>query len=50
VDRGAAAVPGVLALATALVLYRSFRARRGLRAQPQFTRQAMRERRDDREE
>lgn len=39
----------VLALSApmALALYRSFRKRRGIRAKPQFTRQSMRQRRDD---
>ena len=39
----------VLALSTplAVALYRSFRKRRGIRAKPQFTRQSMRQRRED---
>ncbi|GAB3412754.1 AarF/ABC1/UbiB kinase family protein [Haloparvum alkalitolerans] len=39
----------VLALSAplAVALYRSFRKRRGIRAKPQFTRQSMRQRRDD---
>ena len=40
----AVAVP---TLGIGLLLYRSFRARKGVRARPQFTRQAMRERRGD---
>jgi hypothetical protein len=35
---------GALTLAVGFFLYRSFRKRRGIRAKPQFTRQAMRER------
>ncbi len=35
----------VAAIAVAVLLYRSFRRRRGIRARPQFTRQSMRERR-----
>ncbi len=39
----------VLALSAplAVALYRSFRKRRGIRAKPQFTRQSMRQRRED---
>ncbi|MFC7154082.1 ABC1 kinase family protein [Halomarina halobia] len=40
----AAAVGGALALLTAFLLYRSFRTPRGIRAQPQFTRQNLRQR------
>jgi len=43
----AAAVPLVVATGTLLLLYRSLRSSGGFRAQPQFTRQAMRERRED---
>ena len=50
VDWRAAIVPAAFGAASALLLYRSFRERRGIRAQPQFTRQAMRERRDREEE
>jgi predicted unusual protein kinase regulating ubiquinone biosynthesis (AarF/ABC1/UbiB family) len=39
-----AAVAAVLTLGVAFVLYRSFRKQRGIRAQPQFTRQNLRER------
>ena len=45
VDLRAAAIAGLLGVATIGLLYRSFRESRGLRAQPQFTRQALRERR-----
>ena len=41
-----AAVAGVSTLPVVALLYLSFRSRRGVRATPQFTRQAMRERRD----
>ncbi|WP_423744310.1 AarF/ABC1/UbiB kinase family protein (plasmid) [Haladaptatus sp. SPP-AMP-3] len=40
----AAAVAGVISLFITLLLYRSFRKRRGIRATPQFTRQNLRER------
>ncbi len=40
----AAAIAGVISLFITLLLYRSFRKRRGIRATPQFTRQNMRER------
>jgi len=43
----ATAVAGVATVAVAALLYRSFRKRRGIRAQPQFTRQNLRERRGD---
>jgi predicted unusual protein kinase regulating ubiquinone biosynthesis (AarF/ABC1/UbiB family) len=46
-DGLAAAVPAAVGVFSAVVLYRSFRERRGFRAQPQFTRQAMRERREE---
>jgi len=49
IDPRVAAAPAALGVLSALLLYRSFRQRRGLRAQPQFTRQAMRERRQDEE-
>ncbi|WP_254545832.1 ABC1 kinase family protein [Halomarina pelagica] len=39
-----AAVGGALALLTAFLLYRSFRTPKGIRAQPQFTRQNLRQR------
>ncbi|SFR30589.1 MULTISPECIES: ABC1 kinase family protein [Halorubrum] len=42
-----AAVVLVLAAPLAIALYRSFRKKRGLRATPQFTRQGMKQRRDD---
>ncbi|PSP84733.1 hypothetical protein BRC83_04640 [Halobacteriales archaeon QS_1_68_17] len=42
----ATAVAGVVALAVVVRLYVSFRKERGIRAQPQFTRQAMRERQE----
>jgi predicted unusual protein kinase regulating ubiquinone biosynthesis (AarF/ABC1/UbiB family) len=41
-----AAVAALLTLPAAIALYRSFRKQRGVRARPQFTRQSMRERRD----
>ncbi|WP_231185118.1 AarF/ABC1/UbiB kinase family protein [Haladaptatus sp. DYF46] len=41
----AAAVAAVISLFITLLLYRSFRKRRGIRATPQFTRQNLRERR-----
>jgi len=47
IDWRAAAVPAALGVASSVLLYRSFRASRGFRAQPQFTRQAMREMRED---
>ena len=50
VDWRAAAVPASIGVVTSLMLYRSFRSRRGFRAQPQFTRQAMREQRAEEEE
>ncbi len=40
----ATAIPVLLALVALLGLYRSFRSRRGIRAQPQFTRHSMRQR------
>jgi len=40
-------VPLVVAVPVALLLWRSFRSRRGIRARPQFTRQQMRQRRED---
>ena len=43
----AAAAPAALAVPVALLLWRSFRRRRGIRATPQFTRQQMRQRRDE---
>ncbi len=43
----AAAVAGVISLFITLLLYRSFRKRRGIRATPQFTRQNLRERRGE---
>lgn len=43
----AAAVAGVISLFIILLLYRSFRKRRGIRATPQFTRQNLRERRGE---
>jgi predicted unusual protein kinase regulating ubiquinone biosynthesis (AarF/ABC1/UbiB family) len=43
----AAVAPLVAAVPIALLLWRSFRRRRGIRARPQFTRQQMRQRRDD---
>jgi predicted unusual protein kinase regulating ubiquinone biosynthesis (AarF/ABC1/UbiB family) len=43
----AAAAPVALAVPVALLLWRSFRRRRGIRATPQFTRQQMRQRRDE---
>jgi predicted unusual protein kinase regulating ubiquinone biosynthesis (AarF/ABC1/UbiB family) len=42
-----AAVAAALTLPVAVQLYRSFRPRKGLRASPQFTRQNLRERRED---
>ena len=42
-----AAVVLLLAVPLAIALYRSFRKKRGLRATPQFTRQGMKQRRDD---
>jgi predicted unusual protein kinase regulating ubiquinone biosynthesis (AarF/ABC1/UbiB family) len=44
VDWRAAAVPAAIGVVASAMLYRSFRSSRGFRAQPQFTRQAMRER------
>ncbi|WP_459191365.1 ABC1 kinase family protein [Halosimplex sp. J119] len=44
----AAATTVVLAVVVAVLLYYSFRKRRGIRAQPQFTRQSMRERDQER--
>jgi predicted unusual protein kinase regulating ubiquinone biosynthesis (AarF/ABC1/UbiB family) len=44
---GAALVAGVLTTFGLVLLYLSFRKRRGLSAQPQFTRQAMRERQEE---
>ena len=43
----AAAAPAALAVPVALLLWRSFRRRRGIRATPQFTRQQMRQRREE---
>jgi len=43
----ATAVAGVATVGVVVLLYRSFRKRRGIRAQPQFTRQNLRERQDD---
>ncbi|MFC7227031.1 AarF/ABC1/UbiB kinase family protein [Salinirubellus salinus] len=43
----AAIVPGVGTVVVAVLLLLSFRSRRGIRATPQFTRQSMRERRED---
>jgi len=43
----AIAVSGGLTVAVAGLLYRSFRTRKGIRAQPQFTRQNLREREQD---
>ena len=40
-------VPLVVAVPVAVLLWRSFRSRRGIRARPQFTRQQMRKRRDE---
>jgi predicted unusual protein kinase regulating ubiquinone biosynthesis (AarF/ABC1/UbiB family) len=40
-------VPLVVAVPVAVLLWRSFRSRRGIRARPQFTRQQMRQRRDE---
>ncbi|GAB3684638.1 AarF/ABC1/UbiB kinase family protein [Salinarchaeum chitinilyticum] len=45
----ATAVVGALSFLLLLVLYRSFRRRRGMRAQPQFTRQNLRDRRNESE-
>ena len=42
----AAAIAGAFAVVGLVLLYLSFRERTGIRAQPQFTRQAMRERQD----
>ncbi len=44
-----ASVVIVLTIPVSILLYRSFRKRKGLRAQPQFTRQNLRERRGDTE-
>jgi predicted unusual protein kinase regulating ubiquinone biosynthesis (AarF/ABC1/UbiB family) len=46
----ATAVAAVLTLLVAALLYRSFRGKRGIQAQPQFTRQRMRQREDDAED
>ncbi|GAB3327500.1 AarF/ABC1/UbiB kinase family protein [Haloplanus rallus] len=43
----AAIVAGVITLPVGLLLYRSLRRKRGVRARPQFTRQEMRRRRDE---
>ncbi|WP_254535590.1 ABC1 kinase family protein [Halomarina litorea] len=43
----ATAIAGALSLVGLFLLYRSFREKKGIRAQPQFTRQAMRERQDE---
>ena len=40
-------IPLVVAVPVAVLLWRSFRSRRGIRARPQFTRQQMRKRRDE---
>ena len=40
-------IAGGISVLIALLLYRSFRGRRGIRAKPQFTRQAMRERQEE---
>ncbi|MES3517440.1 MAG: AarF/ABC1/UbiB kinase family protein [Natronomonas sp.] len=42
-----AVVPAVLAVPVLFVLWRSFRKRKGIRAKPQFTRQNLRERRNE---
>ena len=42
-----AAIVLLLATPLAVALYRSFRKKRGVRATPQFTRQGMKERRED---
>ncbi len=42
----ATAVAAIIALPVAILLWRSFRRRRGIRARPQFTRQNLRERRN----
>ena len=47
IDWRAAAVPAAVGVIASAMLWRSFRESRGFRAQPQFTRQAMRERRED---
>ncbi|MFB6299789.1 MAG: ABC1 kinase family protein [Halobacteriales archaeon] len=46
-DIRAAAVSGVFVIVTAILLYRSFRRPRGIRAKPQFTRQNLRERQEE---
>ncbi|MFB6269821.1 MAG: ABC1 kinase family protein [Halobacterium sp.] len=46
-DLAAAGVAGGFTLAVGAALYRSFKKRRGIRATPQFTRQNLRERRND---
>jgi len=46
----ATAVAGGATVVVLALLYRSFRKRRGIRAQPQFTRQNLRERQDESEE
>jgi predicted unusual protein kinase regulating ubiquinone biosynthesis (AarF/ABC1/UbiB family) len=46
----ATAVAAVLTLLVGALLYRSFRGARGIQAQPQFTRQRMRQREDDAED
>jgi predicted unusual protein kinase regulating ubiquinone biosynthesis (AarF/ABC1/UbiB family) len=43
----AALVPAAVAVPVAVMLWRSFRQKKGLRATPQFTRQQMRQRRGD---
>jgi predicted unusual protein kinase regulating ubiquinone biosynthesis (AarF/ABC1/UbiB family) len=43
----AALAPAVIAVPVAIMLWRSFRRRSGIRARPQFTRQQMRKRRGD---
>jgi predicted unusual protein kinase regulating ubiquinone biosynthesis (AarF/ABC1/UbiB family) len=42
-----AIVPAVISLFIVALLYRSFRKKRGIRAQPQFTRQSMRQRQEE---
>jgi len=45
----ATAVAGAATAVVVVLLYRSFRKRRGIRAQPQFTRQNLRDRQDETE-
>jgi ribosomal protein S13 len=43
------AIAGAFSVGVALLLYRSFRSRKGIRAKPQFTRQNLKQRQRGRE-